>query len=386
MANPGTFELLATDGGARRARLHTAHGPVETPAFMPVGTAGAVKGVAPEELRALGFDVLLANTYHLYARPGAERIEALGGLHRWIGWARAILTDSGGYQVYSLSHLRRIRDDGIEFRSPYDGARHHLTPELVMEIQRRLGSDIAMVLDECPPGDCDEATACRAVERTLNWAVRCARQPRAEGALLFGIVQGAGRPELRARCARALQDIGFDGYAIGGVSVGEPEERILAAVEMTMPHLPAERPRYVMGVGGVLQMLDMIAAGADLFDCVMPTRLARHGTAFTWRGRFPLKAAVYASDPRPIEEGCGCPACRSFSRSYLRHLLQIGEMLGLRLLTLHNLHVYATLMRRARAAIEAGRFTAFRAEVAATYREPSEEHVRAASAQPENPT
>lgn len=383
MATPGTFEILATDGMARRARLHTAHGVIETPAFMPVGTAGAVKGVAPDELLALGFDVVLANTYHLFARPGVERVEALGGLHRFMGWPRAILTDSGGYQVYSLSHLRRVTDEGVEFRSPYDGARHHLTPELVMDIQRRLGSDIAMVLDECPPGDGDEATACRAVERTLDWAVRCARQPRAEGGLLFGIVQGAGHPALRAHCVCALRQIGFDGYAIGGVSVGEPEERIRSAVEATVSHLPPERPRYVMGVGGVRQMLDMIATGVDLFDCVMPTRLARHGTAFTSRGRFPLKAAVYAVDARPIEEGCDCPACRSFSRGYLRHLLQVGETLGLRLLTLHNLQWYATLMRRARAAIEARQFGAFRAEIAATYREPSEEHLRAAAALPE---
>lgn len=386
MATPGTFELLAIENEARRGRLHTAHGPIETPAFMPVGTAGAVKGIAPDELLALGFDVVLTNTYHLLARPGIERIEALGGLHRFMNWPRVILTDSGGYQVYSLSSLRRIRPEGIEFRSPYDGARHWLTPELVMEVQRRLGSDIAMVLDECPPGDCDEATACRAVERTLDWAARCARQPRAEGALVFGIVQGGRHPEHRERCARALREIGFDGYAIGGVSVGEPEDQIRAAVAATTPHLPSERPRYVMGVGGVVQMLDMIAQGVDLFDCVMPTRLARHGTAFTRHGRFPLKAAVYADDRRPIDEDCGCVACRSFSRGYVRHLLQIGELLGLRLLTFHNLQFYAKLMHDVRSAITEGRFATFCAEMAATYREPSDEHLRAQPTQPEIPT
>ncbi len=370
MARPGTFEILAADPGsrARLARLHTAHGAVETPAFLPVGTRGAVKTVHPDELEELGFRMVLANTYHLHLKPGVETIEALGGLHRFMGWRGAVLTDSGGYQVYSLSRLRRIDDDGVEFQSPYDGARVRLTPELAMEIQRRLGSDIAMVLDECPPGDCDRATTCQAVERTVRWAVRCARQPRAEGALLFGIVQGGGHSDLRQRCAAALLDLGLDGYAIGGVSVGEPEERILGAVRETAPLLPADRPRYVMGVGDLMQMVDMVADGVDLFDCVMPTRLARHGTAFTRTGRYPLKAAACARDPRPIEEGCACPACRTHSRGYIRHLLNVGEVSGIRLLTLHNLHVYAGVLRDIRESLRTGRFTELRAAMNAVRR------------------
>lgn len=369
---PGVFEILAVDAAsqARRGRLHTAHGAIETPAFMPVGTRGTVKTMTPDDLATLGFDVVLANAYHLHVRPGEATVEALGGLHRFMGWPRAILTDSGGYQVFSLSRLRRITDDGVEFRSPYDGALVRLTPETAMEIQRRLGADIAMALDECPPGDCGREAACQAVDRTLQWAVRCARQPRAEGGMVFGIVQGGGFPDLRARCAAALLDLGFDGMAIGGVSVGEPNDRIRKAVDDTVPHLPAGRPRYVMGVGGVGQMLDMVASGIDLFDCVMPTRLARHGTALTRAGRYPLKSAAYARDPRPIEEGCPCPACRGFSRGYLRHLLRIGEILGVRLLSLHNLHVYADFMRRIREAIENGRLTALRDEIGAAWRDP----------------
>ncbi len=376
MAEPGTFEVLASEaaGAARRGRLHTAHGTVETPAFMPVGTQGTVKAMSPDELEAMGFEVVLGNTYHLHARPGDETVAALGGLHRFMGWNRAVLTDSGGYQVFSLSKLRRLSDEGVEFQSPYDGAWAHLTPEIAMAIQRRLGSDVAMVLDECPPWPCDRETACQAVERTVQWAARCAGQPRVEGGLVFGIVQGSTYPDLRARCAAALTDIGFDGYAVGGVSVGEPEALILQGIEDSVAHLPADRPRYAMGVGLIPQIVELVARGVDLFDCVIPTRLARHGSAFTARGRYPVKAAVYERDPRPVEEGCGCYACRRFSRAYVRHLLSVNEILGVRLLSMHNLHRYAEFMRDLRASLEQGVFEAFRRRIRETYRNPTDEH------------
>ncbi len=376
MANPGTFEVLARDpvGPARRGRLHTAHGVVETPAFMPVGTQGTVKAMSPDEMESLGFDVILGNTYHLHRRPGDETIEALGGLHRFMGWNRTILTDSGGYQVFSLSKLRKLSDDGVEFQSPYDGTWARLNPEIAMAIQRRLGSDIAMVLDECPPYPCDRETACQAVDRTVQWAARCVRQPRVDGGLVFGIVQGSTHADLRARCAQALTGMGFDGYAIGGVSVGEPDTLILQGIEDTVGHLPAERPRYAMGVGLIPQIVELVARGVDLFDCVIPTRLARHGSAFTAAGRYPVKAAVYERDPRPIEEGCRCPACRTFSRAYVRHLLNVGEILGVRLLSMHNLHRYAEFMRELRASLETGSFEAFRRRVGETYRDPTDEH------------
>jgi queuine tRNA-ribosyltransferase len=379
MTRPHTFEILAQDPTtqARRGRLHTAHGTIETPVFMPVGTRATVKTVSSEELLQLDYEVILANTYHLWSRPGIDVVESFGGLHSFTRWPRAILTDSGGYQVFSLADLRHIHDEGVVFQSPYDGARIFLTPESVMDAQRRLGADIAMVLDVCPPGDCDRSTACLAVQRTVEWAARCARQPRAEGAWVFGIVQGAGYPDLRAECARRLVELDFDGYAIGGVSVGEPDDRIRQAVRDTVPHVPADRPRYVMGVGGIEQMLDMIEAGVDMFDCVMPTRLARHGTAFTFSGRYPLKAAVYARDPRPIVEGCACPACRQgYSRAYIRHLLQVGEGLGIRLLTLHNLFVYAELLRQARRALETGRWSAWAQALRSVWHEPTVEHLR----------
>ena len=372
MNAPGTFEILAVDErtGARRGRLTTAHGVIDTPVFMPVGTHAAVKAMTPEELEGLDCRILLANTYHLNDRPSAERIEQLGGLHRFMGWDRAILTDSGGYQVFSLSSLNRVGDRGVEFRSHVDGRRLFLGPAEAMAIQRRLGSDIAMAFDQCPPFPCSREYACQAVDRTLAWAALCVRQPRAAGQLVFGIVQGGLFPDLRERCAREVAAMGFDGHAVGGVSVGEPEGLILRGMDLTLPYLPADRPRYAMGVGVLSQMLEGIARGVDMFDCVLPTRLARNGTAFTRRGRYPVKAGRFGDDPRPIEEGCGCPACCRFSRAYVRHLLNVGEILGLRLLTLHNLYRYAEVMQEVRASIEAGEFGVYREAFVSAYRDP----------------
>jgi len=355
---PGTFEILAEDptSGARRGRLWTSHGAIETPAFMPVGTQGAVKTLTPLELRELGAEALVGNTYHLALRPGVETVEACGGLHAFMGWDGPLLTDSGGYQVFSLARLRRIRDDGVEFSSHVDGRPLFLGPVEAMDMQRRLGADICMAFDECPPYPCDRDYACQAVDKTLRWAALCAEQPRAEGQLLFGIVQGGEHAELRAHCARELVAIGFDGYAVGGVSVGEPEDVLLRGMADGVRHLPADRCRYLMGVGRLPQVVEAVAHGVDLFDCVIPTRFARNGTAFTRKGRYPVKAAAYRSDPRPVEEGCECYGCRTFTRAYVRHLLNVNEILGVRLLTLHNLHVYLSVVREMRRAVEEGRF------------------------------
>lgn len=366
---PGTFEILQQDPGtgARLGRLWTAHGPVDTPVFMPVGTQATVKAMTPAEMADLGFQIVLGNTYHLNIRPGVDIIEELGGLHRFMGWDRAILTDSGGYQVFSLAKLNKITDNGVTFQSHVDGATHVLGPESAMAIQRRLGSDIAMVFDECAPYPCDRKYACQAVERTLAWAALCARQPRAAGQLVFGIVQGSVYADLRERCARGLIEMGFDGYAIGGVSVGEPHALILQGIEDSVRHLPADRPRYLMGVGSHQHMVEAVARGVDMFDCVMPTRLARHGTAFTRAGKYPVKAALYARDPRPIEEGCGCYACRHFSRAYVRHLMNVGEILGIRLLSIHNLFRYEAFVQEMRTAIRAGGFAEYAKEFVEQY-------------------
>lgn len=364
MHKPGTFEVLAVDPKtqARRGRLHTAHGVVDTPVFMPVGTQGTVKAMSPAEMEGLGCQILLGNTYHLNDRPGMEVIENAGGLHRFMGWNRAILTDSGGFQVFSLTRLRKVTATGVEFRSHNDGARHFLGPVEAMAIQRTLGSDIAMVFDECPPYPCELEYACQAVDRTLTWAASCVQQPRADGQLVFGIVQGGVYPDLRERCARELVAMGFDGYAIGGVSVGEPEELIIPGVEMGIVGLPAEKPRYLMGVGGLSQMVESIARGVDMFDCVLPTRVARNGTAVTRRGRYSLRNAEHKKALGPVEEGCGCYACRHFSRSYIRHLLNVDEILGVRLLTIHNLYRHLELLKEIREAIAAGTFAELRVE------------------------
>jgi len=303
---------------------------------------------------------LLGNAYHLSLRPGAKLIEELGGLHRFMGWERAILTDSGGFQVFSLARLRKVTDVGVEFRSHIDGNLCFVGPRESMDIQRRLGSDIAMVLDECVGYPSSRESACQAVERTLAWAAVCADEPRAPGQQVFGIVQGGEYPDLRIRCAEELVQLGFDGYAIGGVSVGEPEEQMFQAVDSCIDLLPADRPRYLMGVGEPHQMLEAVARGVDMFDCVLPTRLSRHGVALTRQGRLSVRTAACERDRGPLEEGCGCPACGAFTRAYIRHLVRANEILGIRLLALHNLYWIEAWMREIRAAIREGRFEAFR--------------------------
>lgn len=367
----GAFEIQASSEKARAGLLRTRRGVLETPVFMPVGTQGTVKAVTPRELHELGAQIILGNTYHLHVRPGEKLIARQGGLHRFMGWDRPILTDSGGYQVFSLAKLRRITEEGVHFQNHLDGTPTFIGPERSMEIQRDLGSDIVMVFDECPPYPCTHEDASRSLDLTLRWAERCRAwwqaQKEDEPPLVFGIVQGSSYPELRERSARSLTEIGFDGYAIGGVSVGEPEPEMMQAVESAEPLLPADRARYAMGLGTPPQMIEMIARGVDMFDCVLPTRLARNGTAFTRRGTMALKNAGFAEDAGPIEQGCGCYACRNFSRAYLRHLIKAEEILGLRLITLHNLHFYLGIVRQARQAILDGTFAEFRREFVAGY-------------------
>ncbi len=367
LIGPGSsprFELLGRDPttGARRGRLHLLHGTVETPAFMPVGTQATVKAMTPEEVRGLGAEMILGNTYHLYLRPGHEVIRELGGLHRFMNWPGPILTDSGGFQVFSLSPLRRILDHGVEFQSHLDGSRHVLTPEKVVAIQEALGSDVMMCLDECPPFPCERAYLEESLERTHHWAVRSLEARTRPELALFAIVQGGVEPDLRRRSAEFLSAMPFDGLAIGGLSVGEGQERMLAAVEATVPHLPPDRPRYLMGVGTPLDIVEAVARGIDLFDCVLPTRTARNGLLFTSQGRVAIKHARFERDPRPLDENCGCYTCRNYSRAYLRHLYKSREILASRLHTLHNLYYYQNLMRRIRAAIEAGEYGRFVAE------------------------
>jgi queuine tRNA-ribosyltransferase len=380
------FELLASDqhSKARCGRLKTAHGGIDTPAFMPIGTQGSVKGVSPRELRELNAQIILGNTYHLFVRPGLDVIKHFGDLHNFMSWDGPILTDSGGYQIFSLVKLRKITEEGVEFQNHIDGARAFISPEIAMKIQAAFGSDIAMVLDECVPYPCEYEYAAQSAELTTRWAKRCKTVVSAVSAdsgmdalrtangtarqLLFGIVQGGTFNNLRRASAQAIVELDFDGYAIGGVSVGEPEEEMMRAVESAEPFLPADKPRYAMGLGTPPQMLQMIARGMDMFDCVLPTRLARNGTAFTAGGTLNLKNAEFALDKRPIEENCSCPACREFTRGYIRHLIKAEEILGLRLITLHNLHFYLNLMNRARTEIERGGFDQFRQTFVAEYR------------------
>ncbi len=359
------FELQASVGKARAGRLQTRRGVIETPVFMPVGTQATVKAMTPEEVKEAGAQVILGNTYHLHVRPGEGLIRDLGGLHKFMGWDRPILTDSGGFQVFSLAKLRKITEEGVHFQNHLDGTPTFIGPERSMEIQRDLGSDIVMLFDECPPHPCSHADAAKSLDLTLRWAARCRAwwdaQPAAGRPLVFGIVQGSGYPDLRRRAAEALVEIGFDGYAIGGVSVGEPEPEMFAAVEAAEPHLPNDRARYAMGLGTPKQVIELIARGVDMMDCVLPTRLARNGTAFTAEGTLSLKNAPFARDERPIEPGCACYACRNhFTRAYLRHLVKAEEILGLRLVTMHNLHYYLGLARGARTAILDGTFEEFR--------------------------
>ncbi|MGA3170091.1 MAG: tRNA guanosine(34) transglycosylase Tgt [Chthoniobacteraceae bacterium] len=364
------FELLAQHGKARRGRLRTPHGVIETPVFMPVGTQGTVKAVSPRELTELGAQIVLGNTYHLFVRPGMEVIRHIGGLHRFMGWNGPILTDSGGYQVFSLAKLRKITEEGVHFQNHLDGAPCFIGPEEAMEIQATLGSDIAMAFDECPPHLCDRDYAAKSLALTLRWAGRCRRwaAERAQRSALFGIVQGSVFEDLRRESAQALAQLDFEGYAVGGVSVGETEEEMMQAVEWSEPYLPAHKPRYAMGLGTPPQMIELIARGIDMFDCVLPTRIARNGTAFTAAGTVNLKNAPFASEKGPIEPGCECYACKEFSRAYLRHLIKAEEILGLRLVTLHNLHFYLRLMDRARSEIEAGTFDEFRRQFVAGYK------------------
>lgn len=369
------FELLKTDPAskARRGRITTRHGAIETPIFMPVGTQGSVKAVSPRELREMDAQIILGNTYHLFVRPGVEVMEHFGGLHEFMRWDRPILTDSGGFQVFSLAKLRKITEEGVHFQNHLDGSPCFIGPETAMNIQATLGSDIAMAFDECVPYPCEYDYAANSLDRTLRWAQRCRDWSLAKDAAgekrgaVFGIVQGATFSDLRRKSAEALVDMDFEGYAVGGVSVGEPEHEMMAAIEASEPYLPANKPRYAMGLGTPPQMLEMVARGIDMFDCVLPTRIARNGTAFTAHGTVNLKNAPFIKDKGPIEEGCTCPACAEFTKGYLRHLIKSEEILGLRLVSLHNLHFYLNLMKRARQAIEEGVFDQFRRDFVSNY-------------------
>jgi queuine tRNA-ribosyltransferase len=360
------FELLARDGTARRGHITTAHGTAETPAFMPVGTAGTVKAMLPDQVRATGAEIVLGNTYHLMLRPGAERVAKLGGLHKFMDWPGPILTDSGGFQVMSLGQLRKLDQRGVVFRSHIDGTEHSLTPERSVEIQHLLDADIAMVLDECTPWPVTEDEARASMELSMRWAGRCRAAFRARpGYGLFGIVQGSVFPDLRRESAAALIEIGFDGYAVGGLAIGEGQDTTFAVLEATVPSLPADRPRYLMGVGKPADIVGAVMRGIDMFDCVIPTRSGRTGQAFVRGGTLNLRNARHADDPGPLDAACPCPVCAQYSRAYLHHLVKAGEMLAGMLLTTHNLHYYQSLMARLRAAIEAGRLAAFADDFAA---------------------
>jgi queuine tRNA-ribosyltransferase len=369
-----SFRVVATDGGARAGVLRTAHGEIRTPAFMPVGTKATVKALHPDEVRALGADVILANTYHLHFRPGEGVVEELGGLHAFSGWSGPILTDSGGFQVFSLRDtIAALDEDGVTFRSVYDGEQERFTPESAAAIQRKLGSDIAMCLDVCLPAGADGKELERAVGITTTWARRQAAAPRANGQLRFGITQGATDVVLRNRSIEEVAALPFDGYALGGLAVGESKEEMLDCVEWAAPLLPDSKPRYFMGIGDPEGILEVVARGIDMFDCVLPTRTARTGSALTWHGRLNLRNAAYRTDARPLDENCDCPACERFSRAYVRHLVTQREILGLRLLSLHNLRFVLDLTARARAAIERGAFSSFREDALARLAAPPEE-------------
>jgi queuine tRNA-ribosyltransferase len=358
-----TFTVSTTDGAARAGVLQTAHGEVRTPAFMPVGTKGTVKTVDPVELRVVGTQILLGNTYHLHFRPGEDLIAELGGLHEFMSWDGPILTDSGGFQVFSLRDtISSVDDEGVTFRSVYDGAPARFTPEGVAAIQAQLGSDIAMCLDICPPPGIGRSELAEAVRKTTLWAARQRKAPRADGQLLFGIAQGASDPELRRRSIAELAELDFDGYALGGLSVGEERGEMFDTTAWGAELLPADKPRYFMGIGDPAGILEVIERGMDMFDCVLPTRTARTGSALTWEGRLNLRNARFARDQAPLDGSCSCPACARFSRAYIRHLVNQQELLGLRLLSLHNLRFVLELTANARAAIEAGRLAAFKAE------------------------
>ena len=357
-----SFEILSAEKSARRGRIVTPHGPIDTPAFMPVGTAGSVKGVTPAQLQGTGAQVILANTYHLQLRPTAEVIRDLGGLHAFMGWDGPILTDSGGYQVFSLAEINKVTEEGVTFRSHIDGASLHLDPCKATEIQNKLGADIIMAFDECPALPCDAETMRRAVDRTIRWANICRGVHQRGDQDLFGIVQGGLDVNERARCARALVEIGFDGYAIGGLSVGESHEEMVRVLEPIAGSLPADRPRYLMGVGTPRDILAAVRAGVDLFDCVLPTRNGRNSEAFTASDSLKMRNEAHRSDARPLETGCDCETCHRFSRGYIRHLFLAGEMLGPTLTSIHNLRFYQRFMARIRALIDGGRLDAIESD------------------------
>ena len=360
------FQLLARDGAARRGQIKTAHGTAETPAFMPVGTAGTVKAMLPDQVRETGAEIVLGNTYHLMLRPGAERVAKLGGLHKFMDWPGPILTDSGGFQVMSLGQLRRLDQRGVVFRSHIDGTEIALTPERSIELQFLLDADISMVLDECTTWPVERREAEKSMRLSLGWAERSKKAFRARrGYALFGIVQGSVFDELRQESAKALVDMAFDGYAVGGLAVGEGQAEMFRTLDVTVPLLPEARPRYLMGVGRPDDILGAVARGIDMFDCVLPTRMGRTGKAFTRRGEINMRNARHAEDPRPIDESCACPACTRFSRAYVHHLFKAAEMLGPMLLTRHNLQHYQTLMRGIRDAIAAGTYADFSAKTCA---------------------
>ena len=358
---PGCFDILAQDPAsrARRGRLHTAHGDVETPVFMPVGTQGTVKAMSNAELEELGAQIILGNTYHLNLRPGMDLMAKAGGLHRFMNWKRAILTDSGGFQVFSLAKLRKLTPDGVKFQSHIDGSTLFLGPRESMAIQRTIGSDIAMCFDECTPWPATHEQAEKSLDLTLRWAAMCREQPRAEGQLVFGIAQGSVYQDLRERAVQELGKLDFDGMAVGGVSVGESECQMVDALDYVAPFLPPSKPHYLMGVGTPRQLILGMLRGIDMFDCVLPTRMGRNGSAYTPTGTIPIKAARYAEDFSPIQEGCACYACRHHTRAYIRHLLHVGEILGARLMTIHNLHFFTNLAHEARRHLEQGTFAIF---------------------------
>lgn len=361
---PIRYELIAQDEktGARAGILHTLRGDVLTPVFMPVGTCATVKTVSPDELKELGAQIILSNTYHLYLRPGHELIKDLGGLHKFMNWDRPILTDSGGFQVFSLADLRKVQEDGVRFQSHIDGSYHFFSPESVMEVEEALGADIIMAFDECSPWPCDIKQVIGAMERTERWARRCQEAHKNPSQALFGIAQGGLYKELRLKSTQQIVDLDFPGVAIGGLSIGEPKPMLYEALDYSVPLIPAAKPRYLMGVGSPDCLVEGTARGIDMFDCVMPTRMARNGTCLVPGGRMVLRNAKFERDERPIQEGCGCYACRNFSRAYIRHLLKSEEILGIRLTTIHNLYYLVHLMSEMRQAIIEGSFSDFRRE------------------------
>ncbi|MGD0352481.1 MAG: tRNA guanosine(34) transglycosylase Tgt [Dehalococcoidia bacterium] len=365
---------------ARLGKLVTNHGVVPTPAFLPVASQGTVKALIPEELKDIGVTIVLSNTYHLYLRPGIDVVEKLGGLHRFMGWDGPILTDSGGYQVFSLARLCKVTDDGVTFRSHIDGSEHHLTPELVIELQQKLGADIIMTLDECPAYDAGTARVREAVDRTSRWAERCREHHRNPNQLLFGIVQGGTSPELRRQSAKAITSLDFPGYAIGGLSLGEAKDLTWSMVDETMPFLPTDKPRYLMGVGSPEDIIEGVSRGIDLFDSALPTRVARNGALFTLRGRQNMRKAVYKTKKGPVDAECDCYTCRTFSAAYLHHLFKCEELLAYRLATIHNLRFITRLMNKIHAAIQQGTFAAFKSDFLSQY-QVTDEEVRLAQKQ-----